>query len=451
MTTLALSAPQVDELALMVAALAFGAAAVLLMRAYPRLGVLAWFGVVAFVPDWLGLKAGPYLTPTTLVAMAVLASLIPLTVPRLGAADLLVASFFAACLLPLGLGPGSLRVSVLFTLGTIWILAFTLGRLLPLRVDVDWITKVFAIVMGVVAALAIVEFLLSWNPFVTIPPIGGGNGSFNAWSRLQERGGVLRSEGAFGHSIALGAALALAIPFAMGARLATKWRVLLVLLLVGGIAVTFSRAAMLAGAAALLLSIYGLREGISRRVRVGVLVGGLFLVAALQPLVAGVFTDAGSEAVNSSAYREALLSLVNTLSLLGQSEAAQVTAAGDSLFGQFDSVDSAYLLVGLNFGVVAMVVGGLVYLAALVHVLRRRGGPAVIAIVAQGPALLTVALITQYAALFWFTAGLAVYAVSQSPIRADRPTAAPVEQRGVAAPSLAAAATARPIAAGTGG
>lgn len=451
MTGLALAAPQVDRLSLMLAALALGAAAVLIMRKWPRLGVLAWFGVVAFVPDWLGLKAGPYLTPTTLMAMAVLASLIPLTVPRLGTADLLVGAFFAACLLPLGLGLGSLRVSVLFTLATVWILAFTLGRLVPLKVDLEWIGKVFAIVMGVVALLALAEFLLTWNPFVGIPALGGGDRSFSVWSRLQARGGVLRAEGAFGHSIALGASLALAIPFAIGSRIATKWRVVLALLLVGGIAVTFSRAAMLAGAAALLLSVYGLRHAISRRVRLAVLIGGLFTVAALQPLVAGVFTDASSEAANSSSYREALLSLLGSLALVGESDAARITASGESLYGQFNSVDSALLLVGLNFGVVALALGVAAYLAAVVLVLRRRGGPAMIAVVAQGPALLTVALITQYAPLFWFVTGLAVYAVSRQPAHDGEQRAAPAEHSEAAGPSLAAAATARPMAAITGG
>jgi hypothetical protein len=345
--------------------------------------------------------------------------------------------------LPLGLG--SLRIPVLFTLVTIWILAFTVGRLIPLRVDLDWITKAFAITMGAVAVLALAEFALSWNPFVELPPLGGGDRSFSVWSRLQERGGVLRAEGAFGHSIALGASLAMAIPFAIGSRLATKWRLALVLVLIAGIAVTFSRAAMVAGALALLLSIYALRESISRRVRIGILIGGLFAVAALQPLVAGVFIDAGSEAAKSGAYREALFSLLGSLALVGQSDATSITASGSSLYGQFDSVDSAFLLVGLNHGVVALVLGVLAYLAATVAVLRRRGGPATIAVVAQGPALLTVALITQYAALFWFVAGLAGYALA-------RPReAAPEEVTKTARPSSAEATTARPIMAGTGG
>ncbi len=443
MNGLAIAAPQIDRLSLMLAAAAMAVAAVLIMRKWPRVGVVAWFGVVAFVPDWLGVKAGPYLTPTTLVAMAVLASLIPLTIPRLGTADLLAAAFFAACLLPLGLG--SLRTPVFFTLVTIWILAFTVGRLIPLRVDLGWITKAFAITMGAVAVAALAEFALSWNPFVEIPPLGGGDRSFSVWSRLQERGGVLRAEGAFGHSIALGASLAMAIPFAIGSRLATKWRLVLVLVLIAGIAVTFSRAAMVAGALALLLSIYALRASISRRVRIGVLIGGIFAVAALQPLVARVFVDAGDEAANSGAYREALLSLLGSLSLVGQSDATSITASGSSLYGQFDSIDSAFLLVGLNHGVVALVLGIVAYLAAGLAVLRRRGGPATIAVVSQGPALLTVALITQYAALFWFVAGLAGYALTR-PQEAE-----PAEVPSRARPSVAETATVRPIMAGTGG
>lgn len=406
MTLLGMAASQIDRLSVLFAVLAFGAAAVVAMRWWPRLGVIAWFGVIAFVPDWMGVKAGPYFTPATLTALAVLAAMIPLTVPRLGAADALMAAFFAAALLPLSIG--GLRVSVLFTLTTIWILAFTLGRIMPMRVDLQWIGAAFAIVMGVVALGAVAEFLLTSNPFVTLT---ASNNAYFAWSPLQERGGVLRAEGAFGHSIALGASLALAIPFAVGARFRTHWRVLLVLAMVAGIAVTFSRAAMLSGAAALLLSLYGLRTGISPRVKVGVLAGGLVAVAALQPFVATVFTDAGAEAAKSGAYRESLLSLVGGISLLGQSAATRISASGESFHGEFNSVDSAFLLLGLNYGALALALGLVAYVAAGIMVLRRRGGPAVIAVVAQGPALLTVALITQYAALFWFTAGLAVYSL----------------------------------------
>ena len=44
-----------------------------------------------------------------------------------------------------------------------------------------------------VAALALVEFVTGWNPFVHVP----GSGSlYEAWSPIQERGGIARAEGA---------------------------------------------------------------------------------------------------------------------------------------------------------------------------------------------------------------------------------------------------------------
>ena len=135
-------------------------------------------------------------------------------------------------------------------------------------------------------------------------------------------------------------------------------------------------------------------------------------VAALLPFVSQVFADAGTEAANSSDYRGQLLGLVGAMTWIGTSNASVVTAGGDSLYAGFNSVDSAVLLLGLTYGIVALICALVLFGAGVLAMLRRRGGPAVIAVVAQVPVLLTVALITQYAALFWFVVGLAVHAVT---------------------------------------
>ncbi|WP_237171819.1 hypothetical protein, partial [Prescottella equi] len=74
-------------------------------------------------------------------------------------------------------------------------------------------TSSFALIMAGVALWGIVEFLSGMHLFVDWMP--GANQTLNA---IQERSGVARSEAAFGHAIAYGASLAMAIPFAQQLR-----------------------------------------------------------------------------------------------------------------------------------------------------------------------------------------------------------------------------------------
>ena len=137
---------------------------------------------------------------------------------------------------------------------------------------------------------------------------------------------------------------------------------------------------------------------------VGVLV---VAVAAALPLLEQVFTTAGSEATNSAAYRGGLLTTVDSMNWFGVASSYQRTPAGDVYFDGFKSIDSALIFAGLNLGLAAMVVGVLALAGGILVVLTRRATPATIAVVAQIPALTSVALITQYASFFWFTVGMA--------------------------------------------
>ncbi|PJI53448.1 hypothetical protein CTI14_28240, partial [Methylobacterium radiotolerans] len=123
-----------------------------------------------------------------------------------------------------------------------WVIPYIWGRVVLARVTTDWITSTIAVVAIVAAALAVVEFLTSFNPFVLIP---GSGVVYETWSPLQERGGVLRAEGAWGHSIALGAALAMSSAFVV----ATRWRLFPkitgIVLIATATVFTFSRAGLL--------------------------------------------------------------------------------------------------------------------------------------------------------------------------------------------------------------
>jgi hypothetical protein len=233
------------------------------------------------------------------------------------------------------------------------------------------------------------------------------NDQYAQWGTLQLRGGVLRAEGAFGQAIPLGAAIALGVPFALGSRLRTWLKFSVVAVLLAGTVVTFSRIGMSCAVLGLLLCAFFLRGSLTTRVRVA-LVGVLAVaVAAAFPLLSEVFTSAGSEATDSAAYRGGLLTTIGTMSPFGVASSYQKTPAGIVYFDGFKSIDSALIFAGLNLGLVAMVIGLVGLAAAIVVVLLRRATPATIAVVAQIPALTSVALITQYAAFFWFTVGMA--------------------------------------------
>jgi hypothetical protein len=320
-----------------------------------------------------------------------------------------MASLFALCLFPVTLG--QLPMPAVFAAVAIWATAFLVGRMLPEKVDLEWVHSAIAIVMGIAAMAAVMEFITSINIFPLV--FHANNAAFDFWSAPQPRGGVLRAEGAFGHSIALGASLALAIPFAVGSRLRTSVRVLLVLSLLAGITVTFSRSAMMAGALALILSIIFLRNGLSLRARAAILVTAGICAIALLPLVLAVFQDASDEAAKSSAARGHMLQLLGQIGITGSSSSRSVGAGGEAMYGQFASIDNAVLLLALTYGAITLIPVLILFGCAVVRMLQRRSEPAVIAIVAQAPALLTVALITQYASMFWFVAGLAVFAVSR--------------------------------------
>ena len=155
------------------------------------------------------------------------------------------------------------------------------------------------------------------------------------------------------------------------------------------------------------LSIVFLRDAISLRVRAAVTAGVVVVAAAVAPFVQAVFVDAGTEASASSDYRGDLYSLVPGMGILGTTPEAHRGSDGRVFYGPFRSIDSQLVLTGLTFG---LLVAGAVLVALAVGVwlvLRGYATAATIALVAQIPALASVALITQYATLVWFLAGVA--------------------------------------------
>jgi len=431
---LAVPGETVDGLLLTGVVAVAGVLGLLALRRAPRLALAVWLAVICLVPVWAGVSVGVDLEPEVLVSLVLLAAVLPAVtrargrgpaVGRVTAGDLLVALFALVSLLPVVLG--ATTFSDVFVLAVQWSSAFLAGRLVGHRVRLEWVYGAVAVAFTGVAVLALVEYLTGWNPFLSIP----GSGSlYEWWSTVQVRGGEPRAQGAFGHPIALAGCLAMAVPLTLAAPFRPAVRVPMAVLMLAAAAVTFSRVGLISGVLGVLLVVVLPRTGLPARVK-GLVGGGLVLVgAALAPWVAGVFDSAGSEATDSAGYRVDLLGLVPDMSVLGLSPAAWLPPTGGRYFGDFRSIDSALLLLGLTYGWLSLVPALVLLAAACWLLVSGRATPPMIALVAQVPAFAVVALITQYATVVWFVAGLALHA--QSLTRAtggaepfpDRPPAA---------------------------
>jgi hypothetical protein len=390
-----------------VLALGLGVLAVVVLRRWPRLAVVGYLAVLALVPVWAGVQIKVFFEPQVLVGLLVLVALWPQS-GRPGVrplvADGLLALFVLASLAPLLTG-GSTLTSV-FVVAVQWLGAYLVGRHLGARTGYDWCLRVIAVVFTLVAALALVEYATGVDLFLAVP---GSGTQHDVWATIQTRGGVARAEGAFGHSIALGAALSMAVPLTLGSSFRLGVRLPMVLLMTAGVVVTFSRIGLVCTALGIVLSVLSLRE-LPTRLRV-LLAGSVAVVGfAVAPLVTRVFGAAGSEAANSASYRGDLLGLIGDMRPLGLSGAFHRAPDGDVFFGGFRSIDSALILQGLTYGWVSLVVALVLLAVGVLAVLTRRASAPTVALVAQVPALATVALITQYSTMVFFVGGLAVFA-----------------------------------------
>lgn len=389
-----------------------------LARSWPRVVVAAWAAACFLVPIWVGAQAGLYfsvLTAVTLVALAAW-SVTSLTVTTV---DVIVLGFAMLVLAAFLFGGSTWGHVLIVFLG--WFVPYAWGRAVMDRVDPGWLYSCIALAATVAGLVGIIEFLTGFNPFVQIAM---PNAAWRTWHELQPRAEFLRVEGAFGHSIAYGSALAIGSVFVIVSRWAIWQRVACLAIIVVAVVLSFSRIALLGLALALLLSLLllGRWTTTSMRIAVGLVIVGAAAVTA--PMLVEVFTAAGDEAGHSAEYRSDLVRLVGEMRLLGIASTWTVLPSGETYYGSFQSIDSELMLTGLRFGVLPLLalVGGILLL--VVTVLRGRGTPAAIALVAQLPALATVALITQYGYLVWFIAGLAVSSAAR-----DRPEWMPLPNR----------------------
>ena len=376
-------------------------------RSSPRLVVAGWAAACFFVPIWVGVQAGVYfslLTGATLVALAAWST----TALSFSPIDILVVGFVVLVLTAFLFGGATWGHVLIVLFG--WFLPYVWGRVVLARVEPGWLYSCIAVVATGAAMLAIVEFFTGFNPFVEIVT---PNPAWRTWHDLQPRGGFVRVEGAFGHSIAFASSLAMGSVFVIVTRWPVWVRLACLTVVVTAVGMSFSRIGLIGLAITLVLAVLVLGRWITRSMRLGVAL--LLLVAAVValPMLMEVFSAAGEEAGGSAEYRSDLVALMGELRALGIAPSWTVLPTGETYYGSFQSIDSELVLTGLRFGILPLLVLIIAIVAGVVSVVLGRATPAAVAIAAQVPAVAAVALITQYGYLVWFLAGVAVTSYSR--------------------------------------
>ncbi len=377
----------------------------ILFRGQPRWAVVAWAVALFFTPVYVNVSLqGLTLTLLDLVTIAAVVSLWPGTRMRWSIVDTLVVAALVALVVGLAFGgvPGHLQYTVVS-----WFLPYLWGRIALARVGAAFVGTCISVAAVAASVLVIVEFLSGRNFFVQLPGVAGA-----MWTNLQYRGGLLRAEGAFGHSISLGSSLAIASAFVLACT--WRWWVKTGALLLASTAIvmTLSRIGLVGFVLVMVLSVIFLGHYIRAAHRAAAAAILAVLAALALPFISTVFDDAGDEAAGSANYRADLLPLIGEMNLIGVSDARRVLATGEDYFGSFRSIDSALILTGLRHGYLPLLIFIAMLAICVIVVLTGRGSPAAVAVASQIPALATVALITQYSPFLWFVAGVAVSSYS---------------------------------------
>lgn len=374
----------------------FGTAFVLLTAYKPAFGLIFWLAVVTFVPDWTPISLGGVsLRPSVVLGLPVLAGILisrQRSGARLAWPDFALAAAVAAVLVLTVIE--SYPTFLIINLGLVLVLSYMLGRLSP-----DEMKTAFVTVMVVVALWGVLEFVTHLHVWTNWAP-----SAFHHWGDIQTRAGVDRSEAGFGHAIAYGASIAMAIPFA---RELKKHAGLAQVILAAGVVASFSRGPLLALVLTFGLSIFAVTHGRRRF--------GAFLVFAVSMIAVFVvfqllYSDDDAGDVYQSGDQRAiqLQRALPAIKWLGASTGVQVDQAGRLQSATVDVIDNTLLRLGANFGwIVAILVLAPIIFAA-VRFFQGRVTPASVALLGQIPVLAVTSLITQWQVILFFVAGIAV-------------------------------------------
>lgn len=382
-------------------AVTLGVFLILLSFTSPKTSLVIWLLSVCALPFWLGVHYFTYLPPASLTGLCILIGAFHGSKWRLTNPDIFVfgTCSFAVTLSILGISLPGHGANVLFQ----WVVAFLIARVLVQKTGLLFAFRSITIVFSITAAFSIIEFITGWNPYYSL---SGDSVQADVLASAQARGGIYRSEWAFGHSIALANSLAMAIPIAVASRMNRLWTLLTVALLLGGVIVTFSRSGIFTAIIAVLFVYLFSPSRTTSNGKSSVLITLGVASWFVLPAVIEVFSSASEETSRSAEHRLAILNLIPYLNIFGVADDYTESAGGQFNWHGVISIDNAFLRMGVNFGILLAFVFLVGILILLFVVLSRRGTAPMISVVAVIPALFTVSLITQFGALFWFYVGL---------------------------------------------
>ena len=366
-----------------------------------RWAFVLWLLSISMLPFWAGIRYFAYIPPSTLVGIAVLLGILVRKRTRPNGWDYSALYFFAliAALGTVGVSLPGHVVSVLSQ----WALSYIIGRYLVEQAGREFVFRAIAFIFTVVAVLVLFEFAFGWNPYYAT---NSGVGQFAKIGEAQERGGIIRAEWAFGHSIALSNSLALAIPIILGSNLKTAARLASVAVICVAGLLTFSRSGIVSILLAVLLAICVGQREITRRMKF--LIEAALCVVALvaYPYMSQVFQSASEETTRSADHRLAIFDLFPYINFFGVADDYSETASGVFNWHGVISIDNAFLRMAINFGFLAAAATIVYFVIIAGKVFRMRENLAWVSLLAIFPALFTVALITQFGSLVWFFVGL---------------------------------------------
>ncbi len=379
----------------------------LALRAGGHIGLALWLPSTLVLPYWAGAQWGGVSLSVVWLLFLTIMLIARNGLHLAGAPTAILTVLLLGVLTTSVLGLASVRSAA--ALVVYWGIAYVFGRLVGETAPEGSVSRILSWYGISLATLALVEWVWDLHPFVNS---WSGSNSATVWSALQVRGGLTRSEWTMGHSIPLGLVLALLIPFVYRASRTVWSRLLATLLLMAGIAVTFSRAALLAGGLAILLSLF--IEGRDRRGRATsatvLAIGVMGAVAYFGGSILEVFSDATAEIGAGDENRWGILGLVQHIPMFGQIDG--IIELPDGRMGLdvagvvYRSLDNAPILMAVQFGLIWGVVLVVVAVSLVRCALRQPWRPEGVAVVVSLVSMFLVAFLTYHAVLFWIVAGI---------------------------------------------